>query len=447
MMGMSEAAAAGPRYRLEPPAAASPIVLDEAQRAVVAHAAGPLLVRGGPGTGKTEALVAAATARVADGVDPASLLVFGLRRQDTAVMRSRINAEAASLTAAEVGVLTFPAFAFAVLRAAAVRDGRGEPRLLTGPEADALIRSMLADEDFGWPEGLAEALQTYAFAQQLRDLVLRSGERGLDEAALAELGRRHDRPEWIAAARFYERYTTVLAVQSIGSALYDSAEIIRAAVAELRRRPDLVDPPAWVLVDDLQDATPAHVDLLELLAGRGANLIAAGCPDAAVFGYQGGDPEAVRDFPDRFATVGGEDAPVVRLDRAPSTAQVPRAATVSLPRRRRGPDRDRHRRSDREDEGRVDVQLLPSPTREATSIADTVRRAHLLDGVAYDDIAVLVKSASSIPALRRALHHAGVPTRQGFDFILSRWGAMTNRACWRRRDLRSKFRLHSRSSH
>ncbi|WP_460539041.1 ATP-dependent helicase [Glycomyces halotolerans] len=401
----------------DPPAAPYEFDLDPAQRAVAAHASGPLLVRGGPGTGKTEALIRGAAAKVESGVEPDSVLVFGLRRQDTAYLRGRINAMTAKLSAAEVGVFTFPAFAFAVLRAAAVADGRGEPRLLTAPEADTLIRSMLATEDFGWPEGLSEALRTYAFTQQLRDLVLRCGERGVDERTLAALGREHDRPEWIAAARFYDRYVTTLAVQSVSSALYDSAEIVRAAAAELRRRPELYPRPAWVFVDDLQDATPAHVELLELLAGDGANLVAAACPDEAVFGYQGGDPEIVRHFPDRFATLTGEEAPSVQLSDTHAVASAPLAATVALSRRLRGPDRDRRRGTASEAEGSASVRFLPSPTREATFIADTVRRAHLIDGVAYGDMAVVVKSASSIPHLRRAMQHAGVPTRQAADDV------------------------------
>ena len=58
---MSESA-----YRLvrtaRPPAAAP--ALDAAQRAVVAHPGGPLLVLAGPGTGKTTTLVESAVERV-----------------------------------------------------------------------------------------------------------------------------------------------------------------------------------------------------------------------------------------------------------------------------------------------------------------------------------------------------------------------------------------------
>ncbi|WP_177155065.1 ATP-dependent DNA helicase [Glycomyces harbinensis] len=406
------------RYELiDPPAEASEFELDPAQRTVVEHASGPLLVRGGPQTGKTESLVRAAGAKVAAGADPASILVFGLRRQDTAHLRWRLNAATAPYSAAEIGVFTFPAFAFAILRSAAAAQGRDEPRLLTGPEADALIRSMLEGEDFDWPEGFDEAVQTYAFAQQLRDLVLRCGERGLSGPGLASLGAEHDRPAWSAAARFYDRYVTTLAIQSMSSALYDSAEIVRAAVAALRRDPSLFPRPAWVFVDDLQDATPAHLALLDLLAGGGGNLVAAGTPDAAVFGYQGGDPESVRDFPNRFLTPGGAEAPVVQLNDTHTVALAPLEATTVLSRRLRGTDKDRRRGTASEEPGRADVVYLPSPTREAVYLADIARRSHLLDGIPYGDMAVVVKSASAIPHLRRAMQHAGVPTRQAADDV------------------------------
>ncbi|HEX2144366.1 MAG TPA: ATP-dependent DNA helicase [Glycomyces sp.] len=406
------------RYELtDPPADQLDIELDPAQRAVLDHASGPLLVRGGPGTGKTEALVRAASAKVAAGADPASILFFGLRRQDTAHLRLRLNAATAPFSAAEIGVFTFPAFAFALLRTAAVAAGRDEPRLLTGPEADAMIRSMLEGEDFGWPAGFEEAVPTYAFAQQLRDLVLRCGERGLSAPGLAALGVEHDRPEWAAAARFYDRYVTSLALQSMVSALYDSAEIVRAAASALRTDPSLFPRPTWIFVDDLQDATPASLMLLELLAGGAGNLVAAGSPDSAVFGFQGGDPESVRDFPFRFPALSGEEAPVVQLANTHTVALAPLAATTTLSRRLRGSDRDRARGTASEEAGQTEVVYLPSPTREAVYVADVARRSHLLDGVPYGDMAVVVKSASEIPRLRRAMQHAGVPTRQTADDV------------------------------
>src|SRR5262245_13208282 len=83
-----------PRYQLVRPrlAAATAVDLDDAQRAVVAHRRGPLLVLGGPGTGKTTALVEAVAARVADGVPPDRILVLTFGRRSANALRNRLEA-------------------------------------------------------------------------------------------------------------------------------------------------------------------------------------------------------------------------------------------------------------------------------------------------------------------------------------------------------------------
>lgn len=58
----------------------------------------------------------------------------------------------------------------------------------------------------------------------------------------------------------------------------------------------------------------------------------------------------------------------------------------------------------------VQVRVFGSPSAEAGWIADRLRRAHLVDGVPWSEMAVLSRSARrTLPALRRALAAAGVP--------------------------------------
>lgn len=59
----------------------------------------------------------------------------------------------------------------------------------------------------------------------------------------------------------------------------------------------------------------------------------------------------------------------------------------------------------------VEVHTFRSATSEAAWLAHALRSAHLLDGVPWSRMAVLVRStALQLPTLRRALHAAGVPT-------------------------------------
>jgi superfamily I DNA/RNA helicase len=75
------------------PAAVRPPELDAAQRRVVEHRGGPLLVLAGPGTGKTTTLVESVVDRVEqDGLDPEQVLVLTFSRRAAAELRHRITA-------------------------------------------------------------------------------------------------------------------------------------------------------------------------------------------------------------------------------------------------------------------------------------------------------------------------------------------------------------------
>ncbi len=66
--------------------------------------------------------------------------------------------------------------------------------------------------------------------------------------------------------------------------------------------------------------------------------------------------------------------------------------------------------------GSIRIITTASATQEAALIADTLRRAHLMDGIAWHDMAVLVRSAVwQGPLLQRALTAAGVPATVAGD--------------------------------
>src|SRR5690606_19325665 len=133
------------------------------------------------------------------------------------------------------------ALAFALLRQDAVLAGRPEPRLLSGAEQDVVLRDLLAGHEAGdapappWPPGVRAALGTRGFRDQLRDLLMRAVEHGLEPHDLAGLGRRHDRPEWVAAAAVLQEYDQVTALRSPGA--YDPAWICTAAADLLEDDP------------------------------------------------------------------------------------------------------------------------------------------------------------------------------------------------------------------
>ncbi len=54
----------------------APVALDTEQLAVVSYRGSPIVVQGGPGTGKTTLLVEAALARIQEGQNPDSILLL-----------------------------------------------------------------------------------------------------------------------------------------------------------------------------------------------------------------------------------------------------------------------------------------------------------------------------------------------------------------------------------
>ncbi|WP_438872255.1 ATP-dependent helicase [Paractinoplanes rishiriensis] len=429
-----------------PPAARPALLNDPLQGHVVAHTDGPLLVVGGPGTGKTTVLVESVAARIAEGVDPERILVLTFGRRGALALRDRIEARVAGdpgRIVHEPLVRTFHAYAFALLRRAAAERGEPSPRLLTGPEQDLIIRELLevvgdpdAPDEIGWPEGLRPALPTKAFAQQLRDLMQRAAERGVTPAELARLGERLGRDDWPAAARFLRQYVAVLALRDVttrGSAAYDPAELVRAATGLLSDDPELLAAErnrlAHVYVDELADTDPAQIELLSLVAGGGKPLVAFADPDSSVFGFRGADPSAVPDFPLKFRTASGAVAESITLHTNYRAAPPLLTATSRVARRMRGPvtHRPMHPPTpttpddappppaasaphSAEGDGAV-VRTFRSGTAETAYVAHALREAHLLHGVPWSRMAVVLRSTSlQLPSMQRALAAAGVPT-------------------------------------
>ncbi|MEU0572266.1 ATP-dependent DNA helicase [Nonomuraea sp. NPDC005983] len=411
-------------------------MLDEHQRAVVEHGSGPLLVLAGPGTGKTTTIVESVVDRIERrGVDPERVLILTFSRKAAGELRERVTARLRRTTRTPLA-LTFHSYAYALLRREAVLAGEAPPRLLTGPEQLLEIRRLLhgelEDGARAWPVSLREPLKTRGFAEELRDFLARAEERGLDGERLVALGRRHRRADWVAAGRFSERYQVRFDLDPEPS--LDYAELIRAAAGvladpDVRRRERAAHDV--VFVDEYQDTDPSQEFLLQQLAGDGRDLVAVGDPDQSIYGFRGADVRGILKFPERFRTRDGKDAPVMALRvcrrSGPDLLEASRRVAARLPaaplpdpvgERGRAHGHRELLPGDGVEAGEVRVLLADSTSQEAAIVADTLRRAHLIDGVPWHRMAVLVRSASrQVPLLRRALVSAGVPTMVAGDEV------------------------------
>jgi superfamily I DNA/RNA helicase/RecB family exonuclease len=402
-------------------------VLDAAQRSVAAHGRGPLLVLAGPGTGKTTTLVEAAVARVAAGVPVEHLLMLTFSRRAAGELRDRVTARLGG-TVREPIARTLHSYAFGVLRMAAVRNELPAPRLLSGAEQDVILRTLVAGSSpERWPAELRPALATRAFAGELRDLLMRAVERGLDGPALSEFGRRHHRADWVAAGELLREYQDVTVLQDPGG--YDPAELVRSATNALRDDPELLAAERAarrrIFVDEFQDTDPAQLELLQLLADGADELILVGDPDQSIYAFRGADESAIRDAGARFGAQGEIETVALTTCRRSGAELLAasRRVAANLP----GPAAQRAlTAAPGLPPGQVEVALFGSASEEAAYLAGVLRRAHL-DGTPWRRMAVLVRSTTTVlGTLRRAMTTAGVPvTVRGEDLPLAEQPTVT----------------------
>ncbi|WP_431220803.1 PD-(D/E)XK nuclease family protein [Leifsonia xyli] len=265
------------------------------------------------------------------------------------------------------------------------------------------------------------------FRTELRELMARCAERGVTPSRLSELGAITGHDEWRAAARFIGEYQLV--VDSYRGGFVDSAELIASAVNVVREGSSL-DGLRAVFVDDLQEATVATLALLRAFADRGVAVVAFGDPDVASTTFRGAEATALGQLASRLGvpvtrfvlTTAHRQTPALRELTARVTERIGAAAAgvqrMAAAGRPEPSPAEAGAGAAAEADAAVPAAPRPEVVRlvassapsEASRLARKLRERHLLDGVPWSDMAVIVRSGAHVPALARALAVAEVPT-------------------------------------
>ncbi|PFG16884.1 superfamily I DNA/RNA helicase [Propionicimonas paludicola] len=374
--------------------------LTPAQAALLQGWSGAMLVIGGPGTGKSTLLAAAAVSELEAGRRP---LVLVGNRTAASRLRNRIVAALGTGTW-QPAVTTVHALA----RSLWLRFGpRPELRLLAAPEQEFRVRELLAGTDpSGWPAELRPALGTRGFATQVRAVLARARQLGLDPEEVAELAAAGAGPVWAGVAGFFAEYLDVLDAEGV----LDYAELVhrvRLLVADSELRELAAADFDAVLVDDYADLDEAQLGLVESLAtGR---LLAVADPDSTASSFRGASPRAVADFVERLDRP-DRPAQVVRLGEGLRCPQVIDQALVGVRTRLpRLPGTGEAGERPVNEGGEVAVLTCADPAEQVTAIVAELRRGRLEHGWRYDQMAVLVRSGAQLGPIVQGLATAGIP--------------------------------------
>ncbi|MDK8790505.1 ATP-dependent DNA helicase [Corynebacterium sp. MSK039] len=405
----------------------------------------PWTVLGGPGTGKTSLLVDTLVHFLAAGGSADEVMVVTPTKDAATAVNTQLVARLASMSsfaATRTPVRSVHSWAFAALRSMLLASDREAPRLLTGAEHDADVRLLLAghaeDGAGAWPEHIRPALGYVGFARQLRDLLLRAEERGVGPGELTGLGEKYDQPMWVGAGQFLDEYRqTRRLAQSIS---LNASELLHTTLQEMADGPGRAQLDRWreklrlILIDDAHNLDPAAAEFLEQFFTPETRVVLAGDPDQCVFHFRGADEELLSkyaaDESHRVVLSGSQrfGVPTARAINA-LTGNLPHvdtriplrvaedaeaARSIGVAGENAAPDAsDAGATSGAAGERNQPIRVLRanSGTAERLHITDTLRRAHVRDGVAWQDMAVIVRSVGEIAPIRRALLTHGVPVR------------------------------------
>ena len=329
------------------------------------------------------------------------------------------------------------------------------PVLLMGADEDAALEQLIGQVSWSQP---AEVTQTRGFRAQIRNLFSRCGELGVDYQLLEQLGQAAQVQLWCEAApllKLWDSQSDISAANRAMALKLDTARLQDRALYALEHwyQADVTAPPQLpdlVVVDDYQDCTAATARLLQALAalnlgeaeGQGwsagqmpsagldagepggvgsrdsTQIVVLGNPDEAVETFRGGDPlmlaSAARDFDAVALTLpqvhrgSRQIAALIEL----AVQQVQVAGCIS----QRSPNYQHLAQNSQS----VCFKIAPDDTVQVGAVAAHMRSLHLEQGLAWGQMAVIVRQSSSVELIRQELRRGGVPLAPDTPALLLR---------------------------
>ncbi len=268
--------------------------LNDAQRAAVHHADGPLLVIAGAGSGKTRTLTHRVARLVAEGVHPAAILLLTFTRKASQEMLQRAT-RLLDQRCERVSGGTFHSFANLKLRQYAAHVGlSADFAILDRTDAEALIGLIRKESD------RAAGQRPLPRKNTLADIFSRAANkvRSVEDVILSDYVHLSEQADAIVTLfeyyaqrkrehHFLDYDDLLVWFQRL---LQDSSEVRRRISASYR----------YIMVDEYQDTNRIQADILYHLTDTNHNIMVVGDDSQSIYAFRGANFRNIIDFPKLF---------------------------------------------------------------------------------------------------------------------------------------------------
>lgn len=389
--------------------------LDPSQSKAANFSKGPVLVKAGPGTGKTSTLVGRVIHLIKEKkVDPASILVLTFSNKAAEEMRERVMKELPT-EAPHIWMGTFHSFGLELMRKFGSYLGLNPTPNVIDPVAalfllEQHLASMKLDHYLNLYEPtltlrdilgaisrakdeLVDASQYSLFAQQMRDSAVSFEEIIAGDKAV-EVAHVYD---------FYENRLTSEQKLDFGDLIFKSVLLLQQNAGV---RDNVRHEYQHILVDEYQDVNRACALLLKELAGNGDGLWVVGDARQAIYRFRGAAPKNMREFARDFS-----GAEIISLETNYRSQPKILAAFGALAPHMKATKGEVFTpwKNNRPDEGgHVLMEIADTQESEGIGIAQEIRRQHS-NGIPYRDQAVLSRNHATLGRLATILEREGIP--------------------------------------
>jgi superfamily I DNA/RNA helicase len=387
--------------------------LNKQQKTAAEHRGVPYLLEAGPGTGKTQTLVARVEGLLKEGVDPRRILLLTFSNKAAGEMAERI-ARNQPEAAAALWVSTFHAYGLDIVRRFHQELGiPKEPRMLDRTEAVELIEhefptlALKHYRDLYDPtQNISEILTAISRAKDevvgpesyscLANMMLDTAEND-DERVSAEKA--------IEVAQVYAAYEQLKQEHNcvdFGDLVYLPVQLLEGN-KEVREH--LAASYDHILVDEYQDVNRSSVRLLQALSPQGNNLWVVGDAKQSIYRFRGASSFNVSRF-------GNEDFPGAQRGQLELNYRSLRPivqAFSSFAMNMRSGGAGSSLQPNRKEAGTPpELRITNKADEQAVAIADCIEELKKL-GISYQDHAVICTGNDKLAELASNLEAMDIP--------------------------------------